>query len=331
MNYMSVNYHLGPIAAMRSAKSGITGSTCNQKAISVPFVKVQRSSGRNKQIIFAQQHHGYLENPNQQPRLTNLATPWKLSQDQPLTQENLDLLWRNEIPAIRIANFATTEECRQMIKSIDQHATFETYGFTNTAASIYKIGPAQCEFPHAKKAEYFNKSEQAKHLLSLLEQQGINPVSRLISLLQQKTNQKVTIAQEPKLGQYHAGVIRRMTSGALLHLDWAPLDSAQWAIDAIDSQLAWNLYIDAPNKGGSCIVYNRPWCVADEQNYKVEASYHYNKEVVQGCQSKENAFVSGDLVLFNSRNFHEVEPSIGTRLTFSSFIGRTKTGMVLWS
>lgn len=150
-------------------------------------------------------------------------------------------------------------------------------------------------------------------------------------LLRQYTDKKVGIAKENNyLGKYFAGLIRHINV-ALLHLDFAQLDAPDWKIGCCMEQLSWNLYIRVPKSGGECIVHNRQWCTNDEK-YKLPNSYGYDPSLVENSQTKYIAPVLGDLVLFNSRNFHQVLPGQGERITMSSFIGRVPTGdLVFWS
>lgn len=117
----------------------------------------------------------------------------------------------------------------------------------------------------------------------------------------------------------------------MLHMDFAKYDGPDWSIGEVAHQLSWNLYIRGQSKGGECVVHNRPW-KPEYEAMKVDGSYHYNRAVVEGAEAKSNPFVEGDLVLFNSRNFHEVGDSQANRITMSSFIGRfPNQDVVLWS
>lgn len=258
---------------------------------------------------------------------------WRGNADQPLNPKTLDQLFKNQIAAIRIPAFATADECRELSRFITEFGQFDSYTFHKSAESILRLGPAQCEYGPHRKSDYFNAARKAQDLHAALRQKLFNPIDRVIShLLFVAKARSIAIACESEaLGLYHAGIFRNLSRGGLLHMDYAPVDAPNWKINAVREQLSWNLYLKAPRSGGRCRVYDRQWNPQHEA-FKVPGSYHYAPELVAGCAKKDFEFVTGDLVLFNTRNFHEIDDSEGTRLTMSSFIGRQSNGkMVLWS
>jgi len=258
-------------------------------------------------------------------------TTWTTHDDRPLNAENLEALFDNRIPAIRVSGFVSQHECQQISEFVRAIGHFQSYTFRSTASNIHKIGPAQCEYSYTRRNEYFSEGDRAKVLQKKLAEMAFNPLDRVLDTLRGGSNRSVSLATEPSFGEYFAGVFRQINQGALLHVDFAPLDAPHWAIGEIDYQISWNLYLRAPTEGGECIVHDRPWELEDEA-YKVPDSYHYDRTLVEGRVSKSHEFVEGDLVFFNSRNFHEVEASADERLTMSSFVGRLPTGnLVLWS
>lgn len=114
-------------------------------------------------------------------------------------------------------------------------------------------------------------------------------------------------------------------------MDYAPQDAKDWSIEGVTEQISWNLYLQSPRWGGEALVYDRAWQAGDER-FRSAESYHYSHDVVGDSIVKINPFIEGDLVFFNSRNYHSVTKSIGQRLTMSSFVGRKNDGrLVLWS
>jgi len=95
-------------------------------------------------------------------------------------------------------------------------------------------------------------------------------------------------------------------------------------------QYAWNIYLSDPGEGGECVVYNKPWEKADDQYIK-GATYGYDHEVVKGAESIKIKPEPGMLLLFNSRNFHEVLKSTKPRLSLGGHVGRlTPSEYQLW-
>jgi len=253
---------------------------------------------------------------------------WATLEDATFSTETLEALFRNEIPAIRISQFATVEECHKLAEAAD-FVGFDFY--ENVEPPIGRIGITQFEFGNSRKFGYFDAVHQADSRKQRIVSLSFDPLERLAMLLRLHTAGKVGIAQEnDHLGQYFAGLIRHINV-ALLHIDFAGFDAPDWKIGRCVAQLAWNLYLRVPESGGKCIVYNRQWCTNDEE-YKVPDSYSYDMSVVQTSEAKYITPVLGDLVLFNSRNFHQVLPGHGERITMSSFIGKMPEGdLVFWS
>lgn len=253
---------------------------------------------------------------------------WATLDDSIFNNQTLEALFRNDIPAIRISQFATLEECQKLA----QAAEFVGFDFyENVEPPIGRIGITQFEFGNSRKLEYFAAVHQAASRRQQIVSLSFDPLERLAMLLRQHTSSKVGIAQEnDNLGKYFAGLIRHINV-ALLHLDFSQLDAPDWEIGHSVAQLAWNLYLKVPKHGGECVVHNRPWCVNDEQ-YKIPGSYSYDTNLVKDSEAKYITPVLGDLVLFNSRNFHQVLLGEGERITMSSFIGKMPKGnLVFWS
>jgi 2OG-Fe(II) oxygenase superfamily len=253
---------------------------------------------------------------------------WATLQDSVFTAETLEALFRNDIPAIRISQFGTVEECNKLAEAAE-FIGFDFY--ENVKPPIGRIGITQFEFGNSRKLGYFDAVQQAEYRKQRIVSLAFDPLERLTKLLQQHTSIQVGIAQENGyLGQYFAGLIRHINV-ALLHLDFAQLDAPDWEIGNCVAQLAWNLYLKVPKNGGECVVHNRQWCMNDEQ-YKLPSSYSYDANLVKDSEVKYITPVLGDLVLFNSRNFHQVLPGEGERITMSSFIGKMPKGnLVFWS
>lgn len=256
------------------------------------------------------------------------ATKWLTLNDCEMSYANLQALLSNEIPSIRVSNFASSEECHKLAVAIDKFG-FEFY--KNVEPPIAKIGINQFEYINAGKSGYFDGVKKAKTTYNQITSSSFDPLQRLTTILRQNVSNQVEIAYENEAyGYYFAGLIRHINI-ALLHIDFAQLDAPDWKIGNVTSQLVWNLYVKAPSTGGVSKVYNRQW-QPDDEKYKILGSYGYDYSLVANSEVKHNIPVTGDLVIFNSRNFHEVVPAIGERITISSFIGKMPGGdLVFWS
>ena len=253
---------------------------------------------------------------------------WQNLNDCEINHQNFQALLRNEIPSIRISNFASSEECNKLALAIEK-VGFDFY--KNVEPPIGRIGITQFEYRNRDKLGYFDAVKKANATYHQVTSLSFDPLKRLATTLRQNVSSKVKIAYEDEAyGNYFAGLIRQINI-ALLHIDFAQLDAPNWGIGNVTSQLVWNLYVKAPSQGGICKVYNRQW-QPDDEKYKTPGSYGYDSSLVTKSEVKHNIPLTGDLVIFNSRNFHEVLPGIGERITISSFIGKMPGGdLVFWS
>lgn len=61
------------------------------------------------------------------PRKLLVESNWTTFEDQPLTKENFQKLFANEIPCVRHKSFLTPEECQRMVEIVE-HQTTEFVG-----------------------------------------------------------------------------------------------------------------------------------------------------------------------------------------------------------
>jgi len=113
---------------------------------------------------------------------------------------------------------------------------------------------------------------------------------------------------------------------SMIHHAWAK----GWKIEEVEKQLSWNLYLNQP-VGGDLKVYSRFYELKDEAK-RVKGEYYYDYSLVKDAQVFSYTPRVGEIVVFNSRNFHEVLPVSGDRFSLSSFIGKFPNGdLGLWS
>lgn len=137
----------------------------------------------------------------------SLSVPWQTLGDVPLTATSLDDLFQNRIPAVRVRGFASGQECAQLTSIIENYGKFEGYSYEPTAATVQKIGTAQCEFKYKPKAEYFKKNEKVAFLHQKMRELAFSPLDRVMSVLRQVSTSSVSIAREENHGDYFAGVM----------------------------------------------------------------------------------------------------------------------------
>lgn len=257
---------------------------------------------------------------------------WKDQKEHSLTSETFLALLNNEIPAIRIKNFATPEECA----AFSQSAKEGNIKYYSVAKRIGYIGQAQYEYRWGRpKSEYFEAVRKANVDLHQVIARTFDPVQRLMALLRKVYPASIGIAQEPGMGEYFAGIIRLAGEGVDLHVDYAPFNTPDYTIRSIDAQVGWNFFAEETGEGGRTTVHNAPWnppLVPGE----IPKSYALDRDIIEGAPTFTYAPTVGDVVIFNTRNPHEIgagTPAPGKdRVSIGSFIGRMPDkSLVLWA
>lgn len=256
---------------------------------------------------------------------------WTSLEEHPLDGDTLRHLLDNRIPAIRIRGFATPDECRSFAAAA-RGGKVKAY---SVGRRIGYIGMAQYEYrwDHPKEA-FFQAVPQAQRDLREVLDASFDPVQRLMDRLRAVWPAPVELAREP-LGEYFAGIVRFASEGVDLHADWAPLNAPKYAIGSIDGQLGWNFFAEELPEGGLTTVHNAPW-TPDVAPGEIPRSYGLDRSVVAGAPSITYRPTAGDVVLFNTRNPHEIgggsASGAAERISIGSFVGRMPDNrLVLWS
>lgn len=255
---------------------------------------------------------------------------WSARDEQPLNGDTLRQLLDNRIPAIRIPAFATPAECRAFAAAA-RRGKVKAY---SVGRRIGYIGMAQYEYRWGRpKADFFAAVPAANRELQEVLSASFDPVRRLMDTLRGVWPAPVEIAREP-MGEYFAGIIRFASEGVDLHADWAPLNAPGYAVGAVDGQLGWNFFAEELAEGGLTTVHNAPWD-PDVEPGDIPPSYGLDPAVVAGAPCITYRPTAGDVVLFNTRNPHEIcggPTGQGDRISIGSFVGRmADRRLVLWS
>lgn len=248
-----------------------------------------------------------------------------------LTTENLTDLIENRVAAIRLPGFATMEECRAFSAAVGR-----------TSLQYYKVGrPAGyvgttfIHYMNRPKRDYFDEAASARSAVRTVTDQSFDHLARFIDTVQQKTDYSIAVADEPDYGSYFAGIIRILCGGNNVHIDFAPQFAKDHVVGEVTAQLTWNVYVDEPRSGGETIIWNKPWIPTG--NPEEDSKYpHFTREELQDVDSFVFKAQAGDVMIFNSRNPHQVEITTDVqklnRIGAGSFIGRAGArDLVLWS
>jgi hypothetical protein len=261
---------------------------------------------------------------------------WYSNRQLGFSYNNLKLLQHNKVPCLTVKNFLTISECDNLIQAADK--TGLSY-YEGVNPKIGKIGATQFEYSGKNKNDYFKEAaHESLKKKKIYELSNIDPVQRVIDHFSHH-GMIVKIAKNSETGEkYYTGLYRIFEPGssALLHFDYAPFDAKGWSIEDVKFQLAFNIYLKLPSSGGQLVIYNRPWKKEECEKYRLEGSvgsYGFDEKLVEFSEKVEIFPEIGDLVFFNSRNFHCVRPGNDYRFSISSFIGKkmSKKNLLLWN
>ncbi|WP_431192335.1 hypothetical protein [Rhodopirellula bahusiensis] len=259
----------------------------------------------------------------------NVSPAWCDREIHQLTPESFLSLLNNEIPAIRIPKFADADECDLLAAGIE---FFGFHYYKDVYPPIGRIGITQYEHGRNRNSYFASVREASRKQREALAD-ACDPIERMRQTLRRVFGGASHVAYESEMRcSYFAGLIRQINI-ALLHVDWASLSAPNWEISKALSQLAWNLFVRVPENGGECVVHDRLWVPCHEEHL-IPGSYGYDHKVVENSENVALNPEVGDVLLFNSQNFHQVNAggNPGERLTISSFIGLMPNGrLVLWS
>ncbi|GEM74837.1 2OG-Fe(II)-dependent halogenase WelO5 family protein [Vibrio sagamiensis] len=250
-----------------------------------------------------------------------------------LNKENMDLLLNFKIPGIIIKNFISYDICQEVSNRLIA-TNFSGYDHLNNIP-VQQLGLCHNQYAHADKEIYFSKCNAAeKEIKKIYKNLNINPVNKIINLLNENLDMNVGIYEEEGFGKYFAGAFRSFKGHGRLHADHAPSHIKQsWAVTELVKQLTWNIYYCIyEQKGGELIIYDT--IHTDKNDHmKVDNEYYFPYEVLEREDHIKVRPNVGDLIIFNTQNFHEIlgQPN-GNRISQTSFMGLTKSGnLKLWS
>lgn len=246
----------------------------------------------------------------------------------------LPLLATNRIAAIRISNFFTRKELDTAVKNINQR---DISWYQNSEHRQGRIGISATEY-HSKtngKLLYFVLAPKCSRIREDMFSGASDPIQKIIGVFSK--SYKVSVAHEPDdEGVYFAGLIRAMGAKSTLHFDYAPHQLPGWGVSESEEQFALVLYLQMPADGGGLLIYNRPWVSEDDihnEDIFEKGPNGFNPTFLESERPTRISPVTGDLIIFRSRNFHQVEgiDSDQIRLTFNSFLTLKNDVLSLWS
>ncbi len=262
--------------------------------------------------------------------MENSFVTWENSVAQNLNDSVLDALFEQKIAGLLLPSFLTDKLCDQLRDHLQ--ALVEEH-YANVYPPIARAGVTVFEYDEIGKATYFSHARREERRIREALKEMQYPLQMVLGWINSSIQSaRVDVAEEDGFGPYFAGLIRRIESGTLIHVDYAPHEHPSWSVASVERQLAFNLYLDIPQgEPGLVTVWEKPW-QREDTRFKQKDSYGYSPEVVNGVPCAVMRPQKGAVMLINTQLFHQVAPSSGTRLAVSGAIGRKRDGsLIAWS
>ena len=227
-----------------------------------------------------------------------------------LTRESVEDLLSNRIAFICLPRFMPLEQCRNV-----------TERFLNSSPPLYKefeyqivktlqLGLMFTQMPNGH-AHYLEEIRANNEAIRRLYTGGVDPLLKLKADLTRVAAYK---SVEPK---YQGNPLStdlvwatKLGSCSPLHSD--SYRTKQGPLPArFQNMFSWNLYLAMCEKGGELVLYRRFPRPSDDKHARSGYQWAYRHSVVAGVPRTIYRPNVGDMVIFNSGNYHEVYETDG--------------------
>ena len=246
---------------------------------------------------------------------------------------HIDGLLNGEVDVVRISNYYSPESCELLTAKLKGS---DHYGHYANAPKIARVGMAffEGQVSEVSMANYWKNAMTWLSSIRNLAEPYLTPVDRLRLELDEIWSAGAKLATIDK-NKLFAGLAREFTEGsnAEPHQDVLSWDVCGELSTDICNQLAANVYLSIPEKGGDLLLWDSYLTQDEYENNKIPGSYGVNQAYI-GMPSVRVSPRVGELILFNSTRVHAVDSIMkGSRMSWSCFIGYSCTDMPLqfWS
>lgn len=244
-------------------------------------------------------------------------------------------LAKNEVAAIKIASFLCKQELEIIRANMESKSVVWYANKTNQQGRIGINATGFSHLPDGKKM-YFDATPAAEHDRDEIFAGIQSPIGKILNFFGCEFGTK--IATEPDLDnvRYFAGLIRAMGAQSTLHYDYAPQQLPGWSVAKSNEQFGLVLYLQMPESGGELNIYNHPWAQEDEQynnDHLEKGTYGFTGGFLGDTPIASVLPAEGDLVVFKTRNFHQVGAIVSDtpRLGLTTFMSQQGNTLSLWS
>lgn len=246
----------------------------------------------------------------------------------PLTRDQILHLAQGRIAAIHVRRALAAEKCAALARLLDS-VSLTDYDIRKYRLPAAHLGPSLNE---AKVAGEIDPGywERRDHTGKFWGESADDPRPDCLALLAAAWPYDVGPATVDGRELFW-GIIREINQGTVVHCDDVLKEYPPSLLDHPPvAQLGFNLFLSAPDAGGETLVWDRRWTAEDEKHRR---GIGYSRRIVGNDVPVAVTPATGDVIIFDSRNFHAVRPGRGRRrITLSFFMGLTDDErLILWS
>lgn len=233
--------------------------------------------------------------------------------------------------AVQVPEFIDRETCAAATRALDR-LPLSTYDPERVPTQILRFGPAVNDYRttagELDADRYWPAADRARLDWNdaCMRPDVLGYTLARLGTLWGDVVSPATIGGRPVFG----GTARETLTGTLIHYDSVAREHPHGLFDQlVVAQLAVNVWVRAPHKGGETAIWRRRWEPRDDHH---RDAYGYTPEVIDGCQHVTVEPAVGDLLLFNAANLHAAQPCTGKRTAIAFFLGITAAGRLIhWS
>ena len=230
-------------------------------------------------------------------------------------------------PALIVPNILSSSHCILLSKKI-----LKTNFMGSSPGISKKIGTSLSSHIH-EKSKYFSNALISNQILKNLFSDNVSPIVIMQQTISKILQKQLSPAFENEM-IYSIAMIRIHEHGDSVHLhrDNSNFEMSEYGISNLKNQLSAILYLQSPHHGGELTIYDKMWNKNDERMRRPE--FGYSLDLIKNVTQKKILPVTGNMIIFNPKLYHQVESVIGlkSRISLGFFFGeKSKNHFCSWT